>query len=431
MGTKLCDVCEMIPGYAFKSKDFGDYPTKVIKITQINPPFVEIDDCVGIDLSNYDVHKLEKFKAVTGDFCFAMTGATLGKIGRITKGEAYLNQRVLMFRPYKSTDKKFLYYSLLMPSFVKFVWNHIDSDSAQPNISAATLGNFEIPSFDLSTQKKIASVLFSLDTKIELNNKINKNLEEIVQTLYKRWFVDFEFPNENGESYKSSGGEMVDSELGMIPKGWSIGFFNDMIKRTIGGDWGKESLIDNYDQKVACVRGADIPALNNGEVLKFPRRFILKKNLDNKGLKPGNIVIEISGGSPTQSTGRSAFITKAITDRFSNRIVCTNFCRAIEPNNLEYSAFIFSSIRYLYDLKIFFNYENGTTGIKNLDINRLLTSHEIVIPSMKVLHNFNVMFSEAIEMMQKNGIQTEVLSRIRDELLPKLMNGDIEVPVEE
>lgn len=84
-------------------------------------------------------------------------------------------------------------------------------------VSATVVKNLKFSLPDLPTQTAIAEILSSLDDKIELNNKINQELENLAQTLFKQWFIDFEFPNENGEPYKSSGGEMVDSELGAIP----------------------------------------------------------------------------------------------------------------------------------------------------------------------------------------------------------------------
>ena len=174
--VKLGDVCDLIAGFAFKSKDFGDYPDKVIKITNIEPPFVNMTDLSGVDLSKYNKQKLEKFMAKKDDYVLAMTGATIGKLGRICEGKAYINQRVLMFKP-TQTDKKFLYYVLADYNFTQYVLNHIDSESAQANISATTIGKYALSLPPLEIQKKIAGVLGALDDKIELNNKINNNLE--------------------------------------------------------------------------------------------------------------------------------------------------------------------------------------------------------------------------------------------------------------
>ena len=97
----------------------------------------------------------------------------------------------------------------------------MDSGSAIPSTSREDFYQLPLSLPPLKTQKAIAEILSSLDDKIELNNRINQNLEELARTIFKRWFVDFEFPNENGEPYQSSGGEMVPSELGVIPEGWS------------------------------------------------------------------------------------------------------------------------------------------------------------------------------------------------------------------
>ena len=176
MVSKLIDVVDLIAGYAFKSRDFGTYPDKVIKITQINPPLVDLKNSTGINLQKYNRSKLEKYIAKKGDFVLAMTGATIGKIGRIEEGEAYINQRVLMFKPKSNVDSNFIYYVLQSYEFSQYVLNHIDSESAQPNISANTIGNFEFDLPDIILQKKIGTLLRNFDEKTELNRRINDNL---------------------------------------------------------------------------------------------------------------------------------------------------------------------------------------------------------------------------------------------------------------
>ena len=122
----------------------------------------------------------------------------------------------------------------------------------------------------------------------------------------------FEFPDENGKPYKSNGGEMVwNEELQKeIPNGWEVGTLDDVKSSTLGGDWGKDISIDNYNQEVYCIRGTDIPSSAICQKGNIPLRYILKKNLFNRKLDANDIVIEISGGSPTQSTGRSLFVTE-------------------------------------------------------------------------------------------------------------------------
>jgi len=174
---KLCDLCDLIAGFAFKSTDFGDYKHKVIKIKNIQPPYVELSSSDGVDISKYVLSKLDKYLVKQDDFVLAMTGATIGKIGRLQKGQAYLNQRVLLFHERTGkVDKNFLYYSLCKQDFLPFVLNHIDSQTAQANISANTIGNYPISLPPFNEQVEIGCTLRALDDKIANNTKINHHL---------------------------------------------------------------------------------------------------------------------------------------------------------------------------------------------------------------------------------------------------------------
>ena len=123
-------------------------------------------------------------------------------------------------------DKKYFYYKYSLSNL-----RYLDSGSAQSQITINDLKRIKLELPDIKEQKAIANILSSLDDKIELNNKINKNLEELAQTLYKHWFIDFEFPNEEGLPYKSSGGKMIESEQGLIPEGWEVKNLNSLVKQ--------------------------------------------------------------------------------------------------------------------------------------------------------------------------------------------------------
>jgi len=127
------------------------------------------------------------------------------------------------------SNTDFVYYLSRYDVVRKFAEQNMIGTSGRQRVSKDAFENIELLLPDLPTQTAIAEILSSLDDKIELNNKINQELETLAQTLFKQWFIDFEFPNENGEPYKSSGGEMVDSELGEIPKGWFVGKFEGSI----------------------------------------------------------------------------------------------------------------------------------------------------------------------------------------------------------
>ena len=213
---------------------------------------------------------------------------------------------------------------------------------------------------------------------------------------------------------------------GIMPENWRMGTFSEIIESTLGGDWGKEEPTGNYTEQVYCIRGADIPEVKAGNKGKMPTRYILPKNYKSKKLVPDDIVIEISGGSPIQSTGRSTVIPQSLLNRYDMGMVCTNFCRAIKPIQ-GYSKFIYYYWQYLYDRKVFFSYENGTTGIKNLDISGFIETEPVIIPSVVALDKFNELSSVYFQQIFANGLENEKLSSLRDTLLPKLMNGEIDV----
>ena len=186
--VSLSEICDLIPGFAFKSRDFTNTCDKVIKIADIQPPYVFHKDLKSVNISGYKKEKLAKFIAKSGDLVLAMTGATIGKLGRLQRGHAYVNQRVLLLKPKENIDKDYFYYSLLGVNFQKFILNHIDSQTAQPNISATTIGKYTIPIPSLEEQKRIGKILRSLDRKIELNLEINDNLLQILGHLYQQRF---------------------------------------------------------------------------------------------------------------------------------------------------------------------------------------------------------------------------------------------------
>ena len=298
----------------------------------------------------------------------------------------------------------FLYYLLSQSVIVESLHAIAEqSTSAHPSIKSSDIEDLEIEIPELNTQKKIAEILSSLDKKIAQNIKVNENLEQQAQAIFKSWFID----NHENEY-------------------WKRGTFSELVVSTLNGDWGKESPSGNNTEKVYCVRGADIPDVKAGNKGKMPIRYILPKNYASKHLSDGDIVVEISGGSPTQSTGRCTAITQSLLDRYDSGMVCTNFCKAIKPLD-EYSMFIYYYWQYLYDRKVFFSYENGTTGIKNLDFSGFLESESIIIPPIDIVHKFNKFCRTIFDQVFANGKQTEQLVTMRDVLLPKLMSGEIDV----
>jgi type I restriction enzyme S subunit len=158
----------------------------------------------------------------------------------------------------------------------------------------------------------------------------------------------------------------------------------------------------------------------------MPTRYILPKNYAAKQLTDGDVVVEISGGSPTQSTGRAAVISSALLNRYDKGMVCTNFCKALKPAP-GYSMFTYYYWQYLYANNIFFAYENGTTGIKNLDISGFIETEPIVVAPRELVARFETLCREYFAMIYANGLEIEKLAAVRDAALPRLMSGEIDV----
>jgi len=301
-----------------------------------------------------------------------------------------------------------------VPSYLLYLLQHLkphllsigSSGGTRNALTKQMLENLEIDLASLEEQVKIGNTLSALDARIAENKKINHHLEQMAQAIFKSWFVDFEPWSDT------------------MPEDWREGTFSDIITITLGGDWGKETPIGNNTQEVYCIRGADIPDVNAGNKGKMPTRYILPKNYAAKKLNDGDIVVEISGGSPTQSTGRCALITHSLLKRYDRGMVCTNFCRAIKPMD-GYSAFMYFYLRYLYNQNVMFSYENGTTGIKNLDITGLLETEPIFIPPVEIIAQFNETVRTFIDTIFANGLESESLATTRDALLPRLMSGEI------
>jgi type I restriction enzyme S subunit len=281
-------------------------------------------------------------------------------------------------------------------------------------------------------QKATSSLLMSIDKKIVLNNKINAELEAMAKLIYDYWFVQFDFPSDSpenkGKPYKSSGGKMVYNEdlKREIPDGWDVKFLTDWIESDKTGDWGKESEQGNYTLQVDCIRGADINGLNGKGKVKSPNRFILKKN-SHKLLTPFDLIVEISGGSPTQSTGRMTFLTPEMFERFNHPLICSNFCKAISLKDNNYFYNFVYQWNALYSNGVLFGWEGKTSGIKNLLFDAFVSKHKVCKPPERIAKEFSKLIEPIQQKKQKALKENAELESLRDWLLPMLMTGQVTV----
>ncbi len=388
----LSDVCTIVPGFAFKSNEFGSGENIAVKIKDIEPPSVNIKNAERVCFTPQD-----KFRLSKGDYIMAMTGATIGKVGKlqIDAKNVYINQRVCKFNPITNVcDKEYLYYVLSAPSFRNFIYNNVDSKLAQPNIGHPTIYKYtHLFPTDIKEQKLIASVLNNIDRKIELNKQINDNLEAMAKQLYDYWFVQFDFPNEEGKPYKSSGGAMVWNEnlKRKIPQGWNDCKIKDFMRIFTGKKDVSKAVPGNY-KFFSC---APEPISSNEYIYD------------------GYAVLVSGNGS---YTGRVGFY-KGKFDLYQRTYAC------VLDEDEHNISFFYYTLRYLFQ-PIYSGGKHGSSipyiVLGDLADFRFAFNETICT---KFVDATKPMFDEQL-LRQK---EIEVLTKQRDELLPLLMNGQATV----
>ena len=299
----------------------------------------------------------------------------------------------------------FLYYLLV---YNKNRIEAVGSGTTFKEVSASTMRNIPISLPPLETQKRIADILSAIDDKIELNRRINANLEQQAQALYKSWFVDFEFPNEEGKPYKSSGGKMQESELGLIPKGWNI---------------------DKLGNKVVIKRGGSPRPIQDFLALKGLRWL----KISDATAEPSPYIYKIKEFIKEEGLSKTVFLNKG-------ELVLSNSATPGLPKLLGLDTCIHDgwlyfpksdfSKEYLFELFLFerekiLSQANGSV-FSNLktDILRALT---IIVPQENVLNRFQNIIGQIFRSIQQKQEEIISLTTLRDTLLPKLMSGEIKV----
>ncbi len=267
-----------------------------------------------------------------------------------------------------------------------------------------------LPSFN--EQRAIAKILSDLDEKIELNQQMNKTLEAIGQALFKRWFVDFEFPDKNGNPHKSSGGKMVDSKLGEIPEEWEVGRFGELAKIQPGFAF-KSSDFTTDGYKIIKIKN-----IQNGIVDATQTDYVsntVYQSIDRKfRLVSGDVIIAMTGAE----IGKIGVIPKngeiMLLNQRVGKLVSIYFLWAYFMLN---GAQIQSSIQGISSAS------SAQPNISNSDIE----STETIIPDITILNQFSRVGNGLYEELIGNLSENRSLSQIRDSLLPKLMSGKIRV----
>lgn len=361
---------------------------------------------------------LDNVEVLKNDILLNITGDSVARCCMAPEKllPARVNQHVSIIRAKTGIlNPHYLMYYLLNEPVKKYLLSLAGNGATRQALTKGMIENIELKLPEKEYQDKAASILLSLDRKIALNNQINKALEDMAQAIFKRWFIDFEFLDENGQPYKSSGGDMVDSEMGPIPKGWKVKVISDISNEIICGKTPPTSNKEYYGGDIPFIT---IPDMHNKVFITSTERYLSDvgaKSQNNKTLPPFSICVSCiaTPGLVIMTTSPSQ------TNQQINSVICNN----------SMSHYYL----YYYFINISDKIKNlGMGGSATLNLNKTQFSKiKVLVPSditlweyhNKVTSNFN-----AILLLQR---QTETLVKIRDSLLPKLMSGEIKVPIED
>ena len=423
--------CDFISGYAFKGKDFTDadgHP--IIKIKNIQDGKVTIKESQFIP-KHLTGKKLEKFKLENGDILIAMTGqGSVGRVGKLyisTTETPYLNQRVGKFLvDEENLNKEYLYYVLSCKAYENYLFA-AGSGSGQPNLSPALIKAVEIPYPPYKSQCYIGKILSDLDDKIHLNNQINQTLESIAQTIFKSWFIDFEpvrakiIAKQEGKDTELAAmcaisgksevelqqmaeddlaelqetaslfpDELVESELGEVPKGWSITKVDDILNRMKIKKRFKKNDVNEFGRTFVLEQGSNV-------ILGFH---------NEEGSIPA------SKEEPAFIFGDHTCITKLMLSNFD---VSENVIAVTGKERNSYWTYY-----AIKDLQKFQEYRRHWME---------LTSKQVVVADINLTDYFAKKVKILHEEIEYSVRENLVLMNLRNTLLPKLLSGEMEVSI--
>lgn len=327
-------------------------------------------------------------------------GAYCGNVN-LYKDKCWISDNAILAKAKTGFDNTYMYYSLINENLY-----NLRIGSSQPLITQSTLKKVKVNLPEYSEQKAITKILSDLDEKIETNNKINKKLEEMAQAIFKQWFVDFEFPNEYGKPYKSSSGEMVESELGIIPKGWKVGSIYEVANVIYGAPFSSKKF--NEDKiGLPLIRIRDLKTAK-------PSFYTEEKHKNATKVKTGDILVGMDAEfTPTIWRGNEGYLNQRVCMFKSNK-------------DYLHDYFIYEIIKPYMNLMEFSKVGTTVIHLGKGDIDNM----KIVIPKRDILKLFykiiDPIYSKLIEVANENRILTD----LRDTLLPKLMSGEIRVPID-
>ena len=373
-------------------------------------------DCANLSFVSEEDYKERVKRAIPEESDIIISReAPMGVVGIVPKGfQCCLGQRLVLLKIDKSKClPKYLLYTL-MSEYVQLQIRRINqTGSIVSNLNISSLRELKIPLHSFEEQKKIANILSAIDDKISLNNQINQELEAMAKTLYDYWFVQFDFPDQNGKPYKSSGGKMVyHPELKReIPEGWGVEKLGELAQFKNGINYEKTS---SGSEKVKIINVRNISSstifINQTDLDEI---FLENDKSTNFIVNEGMILITRSG-----IPGATRLVSE-----LEAKTVYSGFIIASEVNDLIYKNLIFYYLKHVEEV---LKNQSAGTIMKNIS-QSVLTDMTVSLPPQNVLLKFNSIVDNLLEQMKNVQRQNQELTQLRDWLLPMLMNGQVKV----
>ena len=413
--VKLEELClpDQIGKYGIPAvaEEFSEDKVRYLRITDID----DYGNLLENDKKSVSSPEIEKYILKEGDIVFARTGNSTGRTyyHEEKNGELAFAGFLIKFSLDESkVNPKYLKYFTISKPYKQWVDN-LSNGSTRGNINAKTFADCPIILPSREQQDYLVRVLSSLEDKIQINNQINQELESMAKTLYDYWFVQFDFPDQNGKPYKSSGGKMVyNLELKReIPEGWGVEKLGELAQFKNGINYEKTS---SGSEKVKIINVRNISSstifINQTDLDEI---FLENDKSTNFIVNEGMILITRSG-----IPGATRLVSE-----LEAKTVYSGFIIASEVNDLINKNLIFY---YLKNVEEVLKNQSAGTIMKNIS-QSVLTDMTVSLPPQNVLLKFNSIIDNILEQMKNVQRQNQELTQLRDWLLPMLMNGQVKV----
>lgn len=384
---------------------------RIINATSLMDGFVDWDNCGYITKERYE--ESEEIMLNERDILISKDG-TLGKIGYVKNLTLPTTVASGVFVLRNTIEEKldfdFLYHLLKSHIFKDFIKRNKAIGSTINHLYQRDLENFELELPDVIEQRRISKILNVIDAKISSNIKINSALEEMARTIYEYWFLQFDFPNENGKPYKSSGGKMVwNEELNReIPKGWKVCALSDIESNIITGKTPSTKNKSNFGGNIPFITIADIRP--NAYINKV-EKTLTKSGADTQSSKylPEDALCV----SCIATIGEIGFTTQVSqTNQQINSIIFEND---------ENKFFLYFYLKWYFQAAFAAKTGNTFSNMNKGDFSTI----RVLKPKECIVKEYHQQIKEKFNMMKLNTLESVELEKLRDFLLPMLMNGQV------